>query len=646
MSDYAINTVFGAKDRVTSIFGKMSSASKRFGDDATRSFRKASTGASSFKKIFGAILASNLVTSGLGAAQSGIAGMATQFLTFDDAITSATSKIDGFDKSTKAGMDALNQLKKVARDVGATTEFSATDAAKGLDFLIAAGFDAKQAMAALPGVVNLATNAKTDLAAATDIAADSLGAFGLITKDNAKLQANLNRVNDVFAKTMNMSSTSLEQLYESAKKGGPVFKSTGQSIESFNAMLGIMAPSSKGEEAGTQLRNVMLRLASPTRQATDLLGKLGVKTKDQKGNFRDVIDIFGDLEKGLKGYGTQQRAAALDTIFGAFAISGASTILDTGVSELRKFREGLYDAGGASQAMADIMRASLMNRIKGIMSALEELGLKFFSAFDKEGGAAIDNFTTWLRKVDVQPLINGVKMAWSVFSGLYSIVKPFTPLIPVLVGAFIAYHSILKAIMIMEAIRHFFLFTRAIQAAVAAQGLLNTVMMLNPIGLVVAAVAALVGVGVLLYKHWDKVTGVFSSLWTWFNKMLDNPFFVGVSALFAPFITIPALIIKHWEPIKTFFGGIFDKLSAISSMASGAVGRFFGGTGGEKQEGDQAKNSMAKGLVAPNKTEIEARQTVGFNGRLDIAGAPAGSTVSGKTKGAPPIRMNLVGVNP
>ena len=634
MSNYAINTVFGAKDRVTKIFSRMAQGSKKFGDDTSRSFRKASKSASSFKKILAAILASSVIVSGFGALQSGVSSTASQFVSFDDAIISASAKFKGLDLTTQAGIDTLNQLKKTARDVGAGTEFSATEAGLGLDFLAMAGFNAGQSMAALPGVVDLATVAKVDLARATDIASDSLGAFNLMTSDNVQLQKNLTRVNDVMARTMTRTNTGLEDLFEAAKKGAPTFTSTGQSMESFNAMLGFMANAGvKGEEAGTQLRNVMLQLANPVGAAEKAIQSLGLKTKDQHGNFRDVLDIMSDLEKGLKGYGTQQRAAALETIFGKRAITGVNILLASGVDNLKAFRKELEGSAGASAKMAEIMRSSLGNKLKALKSAAIELTFKFYEAFKVRGSNAIDAFTNFLRKADVQPLIDGVKTAISVFKWFYNVISPIKGLFTALIAYYATYAVLMKGAAIISAIKNFYLFSRAIRSAVLAQGALNTVMMLNPIGLIITAVAALVAVGVLLYKNWDKVTATFSSLWDWFNKLLDNPLIAAVSTIFAPFITIPALIMKHWEPITEFFGGMFDKLSALGNAA-----RKFFGIGDDEVE-------VNGNLKAPNATEIEARQTIGFNGRLDIAGAPAGSTVTSKTTGAPPIQMDLVGVN-
>ena len=138
-----------------------------------------------------------------------------------------------------------------------------------------AGFNAEQAMKMLPGITSLATVANVDLARATDIASDALGAFNLMTNDTVQLQKNLNRVNDVSAKTTTMFNTDLNALFESVKAGASTFTAAGQSMESFNALVGVMSNAGvKGSESGTSLRNVMLRLADPTKETADVLKKI------------------------------------------------------------------------------------------------------------------------------------------------------------------------------------------------------------------------------------------------------------------------------------------------------------------------------------------------------------------------------------
>lgn len=480
--------------------------------------------------------------------------IAKQFLDFDHAITSASAKFPGLNSNTQEARDTLDQLRKTARLVGRDTQFSADQAAQGLDFLAMAGFDAQQAMKLLPGITDLATVANVDLARATDIASDALGAFGLMTKDSTQLGINFNRVNDVMAATMTRSNTNMEDLFESIKKGGAAFVNAGQSVESFNALAGIMANSGlKGAESGTQLRNVMLRLAGPTAQAAKVMKELGVQTQDEKGNFRDIVDIIEDFQKGLHGMGSAQRSAALSTVFGARSVTGMNILLQEGTDNIRKFREGLEGASGASSEMAAIMRQSLINQIKGLFSALTELGFKFIDAFAKDGGEAIETLTDIARNMG------------PVFEVIGKILSKIMKIMPWVIGYFVAYKAILfatngvqKIMMALGWIKYLWMMRAAIMSATgvtsawtAVQWLLNAAMTANPIGVVIMAIAALVGAGYLLIKNWDKVKEFFSGLW---QGIKDN-FSAAIDWIVSKFTAVIDWISNKWQAVKGFFGG-------------------------------------------------------------------------------------------
>lgn len=597
MPDFAVATTFFGKDKVSEVFKGMGKNADKFGKDATRSFRRASQSASRFGDITKGILTAGIINKALGGLRRGVGSVTQEFIKFDDAIISASAKFKGLNFTTAKGRETLLKLKKTAREVGSETQFSAGAAASGLDFLALAGFNAEQAMASLRGVVDLATVAGIDLASATDIASDSLGAFGLMTKDSNQLQKNFTRLNDVMALTMSRTNTNLEDMFEAIKKGAPTFTSAGQSLESFNALLGVMANSGvKGSEAGTILRNVMLRLAKPTKEAKDVLSSLSIQTNDAKGNFRDVIDILADFEKGLKGMGTQQRAAALSTVFGARAITGVNLLLAEGADSLINFRKEILNSAGASEKMASIMRQSLGNRLKALSSSAIELGFKFFTAFEKQGVGAINKLTDAIRSFDPAPIINGLKIAFKITKALFGAIEPFLPLMPVLIGMWIAYGAALKAVAIVSAISGFIQFVGILRQTTSVMGILNAVMLANPVGVIVAGVGLLIGATILLTKHWDKVTAAISG---------------GVGK------------------IKSFFG--FGKTDAIKKE----VAVDFNG-----------QNNVAPNpeIIPSNREEIAARKSQ-FSGMLKIAGAPQGSTFEDKSGAPSPINVEMLGQN-
>jgi len=300
---------------------------------------------------------------GLAAIGAGLVIATREFINLDNSITKAGAKFKDLDVTSADYQDRLKELSAAARDVGSDTEFMASEAAGALDKFALAGFKSAQAMALLRGTTNIATASGSELITAVDIATDTLGAFNLMVDDTIQLEKNLNRVSDVMVKTTTTANTSLEELFESVKKGGPAFTAAGQDIETFSTLAGIMANAGvKGADAGTNLRNVMLRLAKPTGEAADVLKQLGIITQDEAGNFRDIIDIIGDFERGLVGMGTAQRTAALTTVFGARAVTGMNILLAEGSDNLRDYRDTLLESGGAAETMAEAMRQSIGNR--------------------------------------------------------------------------------------------------------------------------------------------------------------------------------------------------------------------------------------------------------------------------------------------
>jgi hypothetical protein len=324
-----------------------------------------------------------------------------------------------------------------------------------------------------------------------------------MSNDAAQTTANLTRISDVFAKTTTTSNTDLLALFESAKSGAPAFTAAGQSIESFSALVGTMANAGiKGSESGTSLRNMMLRLADATPAAQKVLDSLGITTRDEAGNFRDIIDILADFEKGLDGMGTAQRTAALSTVFGARSVTGVNVLLQTGTKTLREYRGQLEASAGSAAKMADAMRKSLTNQIEVLKSTLLEKGLQFVERFAERGGELLEKFTLFIRDVDIEPLIDGFERLLSIAVGVGKFLKTFWPVIL----------AVVAAIKILAAVQ-------TIYNAV----LLVTTVLASPITLIVLAIVAavaLLAAGVyLMVKHWDSVVGVLKVVGGFFKKV-------------------------------------------------------------------------------------------------------------------------------
>jgi TP901 family phage tail tape measure protein len=572
---FTIETVFKIIDKITAPIRKATFAVKQFSRTVKRDFKAAQLQVIALAASIKGTLVTALKTAamtGMFVLGAGVAMAAREFLNFDQAITQAGVKFKDIKPGTDAYKKTLVELGKTARKVGAETQFSATEAAQGLDFWAMAGVNSQQAMALLPKTVELATATSMDLAAATDIASDALGAFGLMTTDTGKLTENLGRINDVFAKTTTSANTNLEQLFEAAKKGGPDFTAAGQSIETFSAAVGVLASSGiKGGEAGTALRNSILRITADSGPAGKMIKRLGINIKDSKGNFIDYFDIIKQVNKATEKMGNVERARTLDVIFGKKAITKMNVLLQSvrkttadGTNELEAFRNTLLKSKGAAALMAAEMRKSLLNRLKILGSSLIEVGLKFVDVFSKRGGSAIEDMTKAVSKFDPKPIAQGILNIIDSIKAFVGFIAPFKEIIFGIIAAFALYKIGLMAV-------------AAAQLVVAAT---------NPVTLIILGIGVLIGLVMLLVKHWDKVKSAFATTWNFikdlFGKVfdfimeqLDRPIVAILGAMFMPLITIPMLAIKHWNKIKPVIQTVWEYIMFGAAVVWDYLRRFW-----------------------------------------------------------------------
>lgn len=619
---FAVSNKFTAKEGVSKAFGKMEKGAGRFGRKATKSFRQASRSASRFQDITKSLLAVGAVNRAIGALTSGVRSITEQFIQFDDAIVGATVRFKDIGPDAADFTQQLEKLKKTAREAGSTTEFTSAQAAKGLDFLARAGFTSTEAIGSLNAMINLATATGEDFSSVADMSSDLLGAFGLAVDDSAQKIKNLNRLNDVLVKSANSANVTVEDMFETMKDAAPVAAKLGIDLEEVAAATAFLGGAGiKGSKGATALKTAFLNLSALPKKTADALKEINVTVDDGTGNMKKFSTIMGEIRTELKGVGTLKTARILDAIFGKRAIAGAANITE-GVDAIEKFEKSLRNADGVAERTAEILRKSLGNRLKSLGSAATEFGFKFLEAFEVNGKSGIDALTEAIRGFDPTPVIEGLKIAVKLVRALFRVMEPFLPILPVLIGGLLAYSLALKGLAIAQAIIGFVKFLFVLKSMVGVWGILNAVMIANPIGAVIFAITALVALMVLL----EKKFGIMTFIWEKIQSL--NPFshiVEGIKFLFPMLSKLEkkfGILAKLWERIK----------------AAGKTVASFLGFGDEEE--------VAEKRTAPNKEEIEARQQIAFKGRLDIAGAPEGSTLKTETVGAPPIDAALLGVNP
>jgi len=262
-------------------------------------------------------------------------------------------------------------LTRVARELGASTSFSAMQAAEGMQFLAMAGLNVNQTVAAMPGVLNLAAAAGSDLGNTANIASNIMSGFAVGADQ-------MGRIGDVLVNTFTTSNTTLESLGATMSYAAPMARQLGVSIEQTAAMAGLLGNTGiAGERAGTALRAMFTRLAAPADDAAQALRRLNVQVSDQGGNLRDIPTILAEMDRAMSGMGSSMRTELMNTIFGTEAAGAAAEIAAAAASgQLQEYATRLHEAGTAAR-VAERMNDTAQGSIRRLQSAVQDAQIAF-----------------------------------------------------------------------------------------------------------------------------------------------------------------------------------------------------------------------------------------------------------------------------
>lgn len=317
-----------------------------------------------------------------------------------DAFTEAASYVVETGKSFEASMSQVTAtmglttaseeyevLSAAAKEMGATTKYSATQAGEALNYLALAGYSAENSVKALPTVLNVAAAGGIDLAYASDMITDSMSALGLEMSD-------LTGFSDKLAKTSQKSNTSVAQLGEAILTVGGTAKSLAGGVDELNTMLGLIADNGiKGAEGGTALRNIILSLSAPTDTAAAALKELNVQAFDSDGNLRELSDVFGDLNTALAPLTDEEKTQFLNKIFNKVDLKAVNALLGTTSTRFDELRGYIEDCDGAAAQMAETMSDNLEGDMQILNSSLEAVGVSTYEKFSGPMREAVQEIT-------------------------------------------------------------------------------------------------------------------------------------------------------------------------------------------------------------------------------------------------------------
>lgn len=383
---------------------------------------------------------------------------------------------------TRASGDELKALRDTAKELGATTEFSASQAAEGLRFLGMAGFDAEASMAAIPHMLDLATAASMDLGRAADVTSNIMSAFGLAANEAAK-------ATDVLAAVSSRSNTDVNQLGDAMKFVGPIARGMGIEINDVAAAIGTLGDAGlQGSMAGTGLRRVLSSLANATPQAEAALSRLGLKMTDLDPTTNSLVEIIQQLSDAGIG------AADALTIFGD---RGAPAILNlvAGLPKLEELTGTLRDIDGESRRMAETMRDNLMGSFRGLLSSLEAVMIAVGEA----------GLTSLLRG-----LLGVATVTFRTMAAHMDVIASVATVVGIaMIGAFgpAVLGSIANGFRTMAAM------------AVTSLNLIRAAILANPLGALAVAVVSVIA---LMYQ-WRDSLGVVGE---WFDWLYEKAMFI------------------------------------------------------------------------------------------------------------------------
>lgn len=315
---------------------------------------------------------------------------------------------------------AMNKLTEKAKEMGASTKFTAAEAAQGFNYMAMAGWNTDQMEKGIGGILSLAAASGEDLGKTSDIVTDALTAFNMSADDATHFA-------DVLAVASSNANTNVGMMGETFKYVGAASGALGYSIEDVALGIGLMANAGiKSSQAGTELNSIFTRLSTNTSGARDAIEALGISFYDEKGNARDFGKVLEELRASTKGMNNEQKINLANTIAGQRAQAGLLAMLNASEADYRKVTAAIQDADGAAEKMADTMMDNLQGSITKLQSAWDGLKIKlgerispyireFADWLTSKTPAIADAIVTVMDKVD--RFADKLRQRWSDLTG-------------------------------------------------------------------------------------------------------------------------------------------------------------------------------------------------------------------------------------
>lgn len=417
--------------------------------------------------------------------------------------------------------DDLEALRDKAREMGAKTKFSASEAAEAMNYMAMAGWKTEDMLGGIEGIMNLAAASGESLATTSDIVTDALTAFGLTAADSGHFA-------DVLAAASSNANTNVAMMGETFKYAAPIAGALGFSVEDTAEAIGLMANAGiKSTQAGTSLRTIMTNLSGEVTICGESIGEVAIATTNADGSMRELSDILADCRVAFNGLSESEQAAAAETLVGKNAMSGFLALMNAAPADIDKLSSAIDTCSGKSEEMATIMQDNLEGQLTILKSQLEELAISFgemLMPVIRSVVSAIQSFVDWLNGMD-----EGTR---KVVLGIGLFVAALGPLLIVVGKVISAVGTIMTIVPKIAGV------INVVKGAFAG---LNAVMAANPILLIITAIAALVAAFIYLWNNCEGFRQFWIDLW-------EN---------------IKQVAIVVWEAIKNFFVAVWEAIKSV-----------------------------------------------------------------------------------
>ncbi len=464
---------------------------------------------------------------------------------------SAMSKVAAISGATGSDFDALRDK---AREMGSKTKFSATEAAQAMNYMAMAGWKTSDMLSGIDGIMNLAAASGEDLATTSDIVTDALTAFGLTAADSGHFA-------DILAAASSNANTNVSMMGETFKYAAPIAGALGFTAEDTALAIGLMANAGiKSSQAGTALRTIMNNLAGEVTVSGRAFGDMTIATVNQDGSMRSLNEIMTDLRGAFSQMTESERAMNAENLVGKHALSGFLAIMNAAPSDVKKLSDSIDNCDGSSKKMAETMQDNLSGQLTILLSQLQELAISFADVVMPVLRKLVDHLQSivdWLNGFDSET--KEAIISIGMFAAALGPVLIFIGKVITAIGTIL---SIVPKI--ASAIGGVTEGASALWAALAA----------HPIGLIIAAIAALVAAFVALWNYCDSFKQFWIDLWDALMELMVQNATNTAMGLIAVWEWLKEGTSAVWNAICDGIGVAWSFISELVSSAATAVSDF------------------------------------------------------------------------